>query len=55
MDELPKFNETFGPILRILADGEVLHHRELIKKVQSEYYADLPDELLDLKTKRALP
>lgn len=31
MDELPKFNETFMPILEILSDGVVLHHRELIK------------------------
>jgi restriction system protein len=51
LDKLPKFNETFGPILKILAEGETIHHRELIKKVQSEFYADLPEELLDLKTK----
>ena len=55
MDELPKFNETFGPILKILADGEVLHHRELIKKVQGDFYADLPRELLALKTKSGDP
>jgi restriction system protein len=55
MDKLPKFNETFGPILKILADGETIHHRELIMKVQSAFYAHLSDELLDLKTKSGDP
>ncbi len=55
MGALPKFNETFGPILKILADGQILHHRELIKKVQDEFYAHLSDELLDLKTKSGDP
>jgi restriction system protein len=49
--ELPKFHETFNPILDILSDGKTIHHRELLKKVIDEYYKDLPQELLDQKTK----
>ncbi|MFA7231802.1 MAG: winged helix-turn-helix domain-containing protein, partial [Victivallaceae bacterium] len=51
MDELPKFNETFMPILEVLSDGAVLHHRELIKRVEETYYANLPSELREQKTK----
>jgi len=39
--ELPKFNETFMPILEILRTGEVLRHRELLKRVQEKYYSNL--------------
>jgi restriction system protein len=49
--ELPKFNETFMPILQTLSNGEVVHHRELIKRVQEHYYSDLSEELLQQKTK----
>ena len=49
--ELPKFHETFNPILDILGDGNVIHHRELLKKVVDKYYSSLPKELLDEKTK----
>lgn len=48
---LPKFNETFTPILEILSNGESIHHRELIKRVQQQYYSHLPDELLKQQTK----
>jgi restriction system protein len=49
--ELPKFHETFNPILDILIDGNILHHRELLKKVVDNNYSDLPKELLEQKTK----
>ena len=49
--ELPKFHDTFNPILDILSDGKVIHHRELLKKVVDKYYSNLPKELLDEKTK----
>ena len=49
--ELPKFHETFNPILETLKDGKVVHHRELLKKVVDNYYSDLPSELLDKTTK----
>ena len=49
--ELPKFHETFNPILEILKDGQIIHHRELLKKVVDIYYSNLPEELLVEKTK----
>jgi restriction system protein len=49
--ELPKFHETFNPILEILSNGEVIHHRELLKRVVDNYYKDLPQDLLEQKTK----
>lgn len=49
--ELPKFHETFIPILEILSDGKTLHHRDLLNKVVEKYYSDLPVELLNEKTK----
>ncbi|MGA2107065.1 MAG: hypothetical protein ABSH25_05415 [Syntrophorhabdales bacterium] len=49
--DIPKFYETFGPILETLADGKTLHHRELLNKIIEKYYADLPRELLEKKTK----
>jgi len=48
---MPKFNETFIPILKVLANGEILPHRELLKRVVENYYSDLPKEVLELKTK----
>lgn len=54
-EELPKFHETFNPILDILSNGEIIHHRELLKKVVDKYYSDLPKELLDQKTKSGEP
>ncbi|NLF42458.1 MAG: restriction endonuclease [Bacteroidales bacterium] len=49
--ELPKFHETFNPILDILSDGKIIASRELLNKVVDKYYKDLPQELLDQKTK----
>ena len=31
--EIPKFHETFNPILEILSNKEVIHTREMQKKV----------------------
>jgi restriction system protein len=50
-EELPKFHETFNPILDILSDGKTIHHRELQKKVIEKYYSHLPQDLLEQKTK----
>ncbi len=41
--DLPKFNETFIPILEVLSDGEIFHHRELLKQVEDKYYSNLPN------------
>lgn len=49
--DLPKFHETFGPIIEVLKDGKVLHTRDLQRIVIEENYANLPQELLTQKTK----
>lgn len=49
--ELPKFHETFVPILETLADGKIIQHRELLNKIVERYYSKLPQELLEKKTK----
>lgn len=48
---LPKYHETFIPILEVLSSGETLHYNELRKRVRDKYYSDLPEELLNEKTK----
>lgn len=50
-DELPKFHETFIPILDALSDGEVIHYNDLRKKVRDKHYLNLPEEALTKKTK----
>lgn len=47
--ELPKFHETFNPILNILSNGEIIHHREMLNRVVDKYYSNLPKELLGNK------
>ncbi|MCC2589994.1 restriction endonuclease [Chryseobacterium sp. MFBS3-17] len=49
--EIPKFHETFNPILDILSDGEIIHTREMQNRVIEKYYSHLPKELLQEKTK----
>jgi restriction system protein len=49
--EIPKFHETFNPILEVLSNGEMIHTRELQDLVIKKYYSDLSDELLNEKTK----
>jgi restriction system protein len=49
--ELPKFNETFGPILQVLSDGQILKGRELLRVVEERFYSNLPVELLQRTTK----
>jgi restriction system protein len=48
---LPKFHETFIPLLKVLSDGETMHYRELLESVKDQHFADLPAELLNEKTK----
>lgn len=48
--ELPKYHETFIPILETLSSDEPLKSRELASKVRDAYYSDLPTELLNQKT-----
>ncbi len=48
--ELPKYHETFIPILEILNTEESLSSRELSSRVRDKYYSNLPQELLNQKT-----
>lgn len=49
--EIPKFHETFIPILKVLENGETLQARELYQKVIDQFYSDLTKEQLEEKTK----
>ncbi len=48
--ELPKYHQTFVPVLETLGAVESLNSRELASRVRDNYYADLPQELLNKKT-----
>lgn len=48
--ELPKYHETFIPVLEILNTVESIKSRELASKVRDTYYSNLPQELMDQKT-----
>ena len=47
--ELPKFHQTFMPILEVLSDDKIIPAKELINLVTKNYYSYLPDELRRLK------
>jgi restriction system protein len=49
--EIPKFNETFIPILEVLKDGRILKSRELIEEVKTRFYSGLSEEQLKKETK----
>lgn len=49
--EIPKFHETFAPILEILSNEKTIHARELQKLVIEKYFSDLTDEQLFEQTK----
>ena len=49
--EIPKFHETFIPILKVLENGETLQAREMYQKVINKFYSDLSKEQLEEKTK----
>ena len=49
--EIPKFHETFNPILEILKDGIKIHGREMQRLVIEKFYSHLPEEFLKEKTK----
>lgn len=48
--ELPKYHETFMPILETLMKVESLKSRKLATQVRDKYYSDLPQALLTQKT-----
>ena len=49
--DIPKFHETFNPILEVLSNGEIIHTRELQKLVIEKYFSQLTEEQLLEKTK----
>jgi restriction system protein len=49
--EIPKFDETFIPILEVLKSGNVLKARELIDEVKTKFYFELSDAQLKQVTK----
>lgn len=48
--ELPKYHETFIPVLEILNKVESIKSRELASQVRDTYYSVLPLELMNQKT-----
>lgn len=48
--EIPKYHETFIPLLEILNTVESIKSRELASQVRDTYYFDLPQELMNQKT-----
>lgn len=48
---IPKFHETFNPILEILSNQETIHSRELQRLVIEKYFSYLTEEQLSEKTK----
>lgn len=49
-NQLPKYHETFFPILQILKNGNTLHYLELYEKVIHNFYNYIPDEIKERKT-----
>lgn len=49
--EIPKFHETFGPILKVLKNGQTLQTRQMYQKVLDQFYPDLTKEQLEKTTK----
>jgi restriction system protein len=52
---LPKFYETFIPVLDVLKDGVTLHHDELRRRVRDVHYNHLTEEDLTQRTKSGDP
>ncbi len=52
---MPKYHETFLPILQVLSDGKLWHYNDLRKRVRDQFYSDLPEELLTRMTKSGDP
>ncbi len=48
--EIPKFHETFIPILKVLESGETFQTREMYQKVIDRFYFELTEEQLEEKT-----
>lgn len=49
--DIPKFHETFIPILKVLEGGETLQARKMYHNVIDQFYSKLSKEQLEQKTK----
>ncbi|NBG66781.1 restriction endonuclease [Acidiluteibacter ferrifornacis] len=49
--DIPKFHETFIPILKVLENGDTLQAREMYQKVIEQFYSGLSKEQLEESTK----
>ncbi len=49
--EIPKFDETFIPILEVLKEGKIMKSRELIEEVKNRFYSGLSEQQLKQETK----
>lgn len=49
--DIPKFHETFTPILSVLQNGETFKAREMYQLVIDRFFSDLTNEQLEQKTK----
>jgi len=49
--KLPKYHETFTPILKVLSAEEYLSRKELRRRVVEQYYSNLSNDLLSKKTR----
>ncbi|GLB49871.1 restriction endonuclease [Neptunitalea lumnitzerae] len=49
--EIPKFHETFVPILKVLENGKTLQAREMYQNVIDKFYSKLSKEQIEQKTK----
>ena len=49
--EIPKFHETFVPILKVLENGNTLQARVMYQMVIDQFYSNLSDAQLEEKTK----
>ncbi len=48
--QLPKYHETYIPILKVLSNEKEIHLGEMKKRVRDEFYSNLPEELLKEKS-----
>lgn len=49
--DIPKFHETFIPILKVLDNGDTLQAREMYQRVIEQFYSGLSKEQLEESTK----
>lgn len=53
--DMPKFHETFIPILDVLSSGKSIHYKDMRRLVYERHYAKMPDEVMTQKVKDGTP